>query len=561
MIIKKRTCILILSLLLVVAISSTLNVLSFSNEGALQGSFTTDNVPPPAFINISVQDSATTWDNTSLDTHDITPNIMWINLTDDNSDILSSHVCIANATIYIAEFITNNVSTNCSFATKVASGTFTISDVTGLKFTSTNTTYYITIRPDDGAVNGTELNGTLNFLDSRPYVSNLNITETHSQNPIVQWSVEDNDTGGVDQWPADTLTHYLWIGNNSNTSAYYTNLTANNDTQWIATLPWGEVGEDWANRTINITIGADDGWFNSSSNYTTSFRLYDYLPHINSVQMVDVDNFAQPCQDGSFCALTPVEHDNTTVAVRLNVTDTDNDCLASNHDAWIMLCLNTTGFQNCDEVNGYNYSWKIDSIETGSFSDCIFTFSANKTAADKTPEFFRTPGNYLLHLNVTSQAGERTNRENANATWQFGTLKAIDYSWNVTLGDGTPTLDQWNDGTNLYTATNWGNDVMALRWNASDPTNGVTTWTLNGTDFAIDDDNQVSTDATNLQMVYLNATDKNFTHINGLERCVAWDCNDADTNETLATYYHIYPPLGLSAGTYNTSITLTLLTK
>ena len=561
MAIKNRVYLIILSFLFIIIISNTNNVLSLEATG----NFSIGNIPPPAFTNFSIQDGASSWDNTSLDTHDIIPNILWINGTDNNDDAISTHICIANTTTFIGQFIAGN-SDNCIYSTTVAAGTYTLNDIPNLKFNSTNTTYYITLIPDDGADNGTELNETIYFLDSLPVASNFNITQSHSQTPIVSWSVVDADDGSQDKWPADSLTHYILIGNNSNVTAYFTSMSADNTSTTISSaIPWGEPGADWANRTINVTIGVDDGYLNYSTynytNYTTSFTLYDYLPHITAVRITHHgDNYAQSCQSGGgFCALTPEEHNNVTLAVKLNVTDTDNDCSGSNHEAWIMFCLNSSGYPNCDE-SGYNYSWEINSVASGATNECIFTFSTNKTASDGTMEFFRPPGMYKLHLNVTSQAGERTNRSNSNASWEYGTTLAVNYSTALILGGGNPTLDQWNDGTNRYTMTNWANALLVLEWNASDPTSGLDNWALNGTDFAIDDDNSFSS-SVNLTRVFLNGTTKYFNHSTGLERCLAWGCNDLSTNETLDTYYHIYPPLGLQAGTYNTTITITLSSK
>ena len=58
--------------------------------------------------------------------------------------------------------------------------------------------------------------------------------------------------------------------------------------------------------------------------------------------------------------------------------------------------------------------------------------------------------------------------------------------------------------------------------------------------------------------VYINGTDITFEPGTGLEVCSSTACNDASLNETLATYYHIAPPLGLEAGTYNSTITVTV---
>ena len=57
----------------------------------------------------------------------------------------------------------------------------------------------------------------------------------------------------------------------------------------------------------------------------------------------------------------------------------------------------------------------------------------------------------------------------------------------------------------------------------------------------------------------MNATAKTFESSSGLLRCDSDSCDNE--NSTLSTYYHIAPPLGLKAGTYNTTISITLSQK
>ncbi len=562
--------IIILSSLFITLISNTDTISAFENESGILGHFEVGNEAPPAPLELSIQDNETHWDNTTgnIDTHDIKPSIRWINGTDPNGDAITTHICIATSEAIIGEFIAKD-STDCAYTTiAIISSVSNITD-SDINFSSINTTYYITLIPDDGELNGTELNATIYFLNSLPVASNFGTTTTHNQSPVVNWSVTDADDDSEDHWPADIeFYHYIWLGNDTNYTAYYTNMSAENDSTLItSTLPWGVPGADWANRTINVTIMANDTYLNSTE-YNITFVLYDYLPHINDVQMVDIDSYGGACAVAGHCLLNPIEHNNTNVSVRLNVTDTDGDCSDSNHEAWIMLCLNTTPTTDCDESSYNNYSWEIDSVNTVGTSDCIFTFTTNKTEADSTPEFFRVPGTYKLHINVTSQAGERnkSNQSGSNATWQYATLKAVNYSSSVLLGGGSPTLDEWNSGTHLYPLTNWGNDILVMQWNASDPTHEDGTgpgknWTLNNTDFAIDDDANHNTDTEDIPWNYVNATLSHFNHTTGLERCIVQSCDDENTNQTLDTYYHIHPLFGLIPGTYNTTITLELSSK
>ena len=101
--------------------------------------------------------------------------------------------------------------------------------------------------------------------------------------------------------------------------------------------------------------------------------------------------------------------------------------------------------------------------------------------------------------------------------------------------------------------TNFGNVVLNISWNASDMISQDDSWELNNTDFAVDDDTFVSEDTADISLSYLNASQNTFEPASGLLICTSDSCSD--TNSTLNTYYHIYPPTGLLAGTYNTSRT------
>jgi hypothetical protein len=510
------------------------------------------NSPPDQPANFMMQDGAASWDSAALDTHDVTPNINW-SVSDNDNDPVTTYVCIATTS-------GNRDSNNCD-ANYTTTATDSADNITGLDYSGTNRTYYVRLTPNDGTDNGTALDTQFYLLNSIPNTpSGLAPASTHNQTPSLSWTATDDDDGSVDHWPADTLTHHIRAGTSYGDGTYENNDDANNAGEAVdSPIPWGTPGAEWANNTAYIRIWSTDGnTGGQSANYDNLLVLYDYLPDITNVEMTDAGSAYSSCTSAS-CALNPVEHSNASVAVKITATDADNDCDAgSNSEAWIHLCR-VTGAAACDENNNNHYYWQVDNIER-SGSTCTYTFSANKTASDSTPEFFRLPSTgYKLHVNITSQAGERTSDAERDANWTYGTLKAVDYPSTVTLGDGSPVLNQWNDGNVLATMTNWGNDVLNLEWNASDPTSGSDTWVLDGTDFQIDDDSSHDNEASGyLPPVYLNATSKAFEPGTGLEVCNSAGCNDPSLNETLNTYYHIHPPLGLIAGTYNSTITITV---
>ena len=109
---------------------------------------------------------------------------------------------------------------------------------------------------------------------------------------------------------------------------------------------------------------------------------------------------------------------------------------------------------------------------------------------------------------------------------------------------------------------NYGNVVMNLTWNVSNPKKlgGTATWTINN-DFQIDDDKVYSGSSADTLMKFANlsSTRKSFFPATGLQRCTNSNCNigaypEFIRNETLATYFHIRPPEGLQSGTYSTTV-------
>lgn len=532
------------------------------------GRFQTANVAPPTPTAFQIQDGAANWDGIDNNTHDITPNIRWDQGVDVNGNSITTHVCIAGNLASRGNFYAGD-SSGCVFDTQVVGdGSLTITNIAGLIFlnpkTDPITYYYIALIPDDGTENGTGLNVTLQFIDDLPVVSAFLIdaaavVDTHNQAPTLSWTVTDPDTsGGVDDWPADTLQHRIWVNDDSTLQLYYENLALASSSATVSpAIPWGPAGAEWANRTINVTMLANDGHFDGY-NVSVTYTLYDFLPYVDEVKIVDSLPYGGACETAGNCLLTPVTHSRPDLFVELTAIDTDDDCSAANHDATIMLCLNSTADPVCDETN-YDYGWVLDSVADIGSSQCRFTFTAPKT---DTIEFYQLPGTYKFHLNLTSQAGERTPPSvDSDATWEYGTLPSVEYASLVELGGGSVTLGQWNPGTELNRMNNSGNAILTLQWNASNPTHitiPANVWTLVDGDFVIDDDLSYDgvPDGSITEVALINTPQRTFQPAGGLQICTNWDC-DTGSDETLNTYYHINPP-ALPQGEYNTIITLTI---
>lgn len=517
---------------------------SYAGDPVNSSPVTIQNNPPEQPTSFEIQDGSSNWDSSSYDTHDVTPNMRWTT-SDNDLDSVTTYVCVSSTS-------GNRDSNNCDVYYS-STGSDSVSGVAGLDYSGTNVTYYLRLTPNDGTDNGTALNIDFNLLNSLPNLpSGLNPTDTHDQTPELSWTATDDDDGSVDHWPADSLTYHIRVGTGYGDGSYENNDAANKAGESVdSPIPWGTPGTVYANTTAYVSIWTTDGNTDGiSPYYNTTLNLYDYLPDITDVSLTDSGSVYSSCT-GSTCALNPIEHSNAEVAVKVTITDTDDDCDTTS-SAHIYLCRHT---DSCSEATS-DYGWELDSVSrTG--STCTYEFTSNKTDG---PEFFRLPNsNYKLFVNVSGPAGKRTSDTEDSASWTFGTLKAINYPSTVTLGDGSIDLNTWNPGTSLATMTNWGNDNLNLAWRITDPTSGSDTWNITGDDFQIDDDSSQSEESSGfISPVYLYTNDSTFEPATGLEVCSDANCNDASLNETLATYYHIKPPLGLAAGTYNTTVTITV---
>ncbi|MBD3248820.1 hypothetical protein GF336_02130 [Candidatus Woesearchaeota archaeon] len=511
---------------------------------AVNSSSVTITNSAPSISGFEVQDGASSWDSAGTpDTHDSTPNLRWATFDNDGDDV-TTHICIATSS-------GKRDSNNCD-AYSSTSSSDDVSAVSGIFHSGTSRTYYLRLTPDDGSENGTPLDTSFNLINSIPSTpSSLSPLSTHNPTPTLSWTATDADDGTDDHWPADSLTYHIRVGTSYGDGTYESNDNADKAGETVdSAIPWGTPSGDYANNTVYASIWTTDGNTGGTSDYyNTTLTLYDSLPDITDISMTDNGGAYSSCTSSS-CALTPIEHSNAAVAVKVTAEDADNDCDTSS-TAYIYLCLDTG---SCFPSTA-DYSWELDSIER-SGSECTYTFSANKTDG---PEFFQSPNSdYKIYANVSSQAGQRLADPEIGSSWEFGTVKAVDYPSIITLGDGSPSLGQWNDGTSLATMTNWGNDNLNIQWNISDPTSGTDTWTLNGTDMQIDDDNSYSSESGTIAPVYLDSTQRTFEPASGLQVCSSSSCDNPALDETLDTYYHIAPPFGLQAGTYNATITITI---
>ncbi|MBI4149237.1 hypothetical protein HY491_02215 [Candidatus Woesearchaeota archaeon] len=430
-----------------------------------------------------------------------------------------------------------------------------------------NRTYFVLLNATDqlaGVTNSTTKYSFMltDYIPTRP--NNFNVTSVHNQSFHVSW----NSSLELD---GDSILYHIVVGiteNGSEIFGEFRQASNKSDNIFNLTLNYSTDGlqQGWANETYYVTL-----WANNTAsgidrgNYTTSFLLYDNLPDITDVYMSDNNNLAiyTNCSKSASCVFTPTSGTNITLAVNITTLDTDADCDVKDYGKLTLyLCLNSTAKPNCGEITNTNFTIPVDTVSRkGSSTSCQWIFTTNLT--NVTPQFFVANSSYLYHINATSQSMRRSllPDNESNGTWQYNALKATNFPASITVGDGTIALEEWNPGTTNYTMTNYGNQIVFLRWNSTDFTRSLAAknWTLQGWDFLLDDDTNATGENNETQSIpplnITNTTAGYFNHSTGLVVCAVKECDSIYLNETMNTNWHIYPVAGLGAGTYSATIT------
>ncbi len=676
----KRVLISTTLLLLLISISFIiLNKNNLVNAAVTNGTFTTTNEAPLTPYNVSIQQftvgqpagNPKDFDYFDFnddgkganitDTHMVynstpAPALNWTPGIDPNSDPVKTLLCIStlktlrDSVTSASEQWNNNlcdVVNNFTNATAVTPPfNFTLNNT---KFyynlTGENITYYVRMASVEGI--GSPPLHSVSFYDANITVINsrpstpaaqagaVPAVATHSNRPLLNWTPDplllDPDNGTwPDHFPMDNVTYIVNITEDkspatglSPTTFLYNN-TIRHISEFVGSWPTGLTYNTTeapgipgiVRKTYLSNIEAWDQLIPSYQNYTTKFDLFDNLPNVTNISMIDTGGIVENFQCPGFCSLTPVSKSNvTTMQINVTTDDLDGDCttpsdvnvLGGNFSVNAHLCVWSGGL-TCNEIYN-NFTFKPDRVFKNTTTQCSFSFSALvgpspnigavKVAFPGTIPFFIPPAGgiyppqYILYVNVTSQSGVKRALlfpgDKANTTWIYKDLEAFTYlnrSYDpaliVALGGGAVTLGSYNPGTDEYNFTNVGNIVTDFRWNASNAecVTGTCTgsvWNIgpNGANplpqrFLIDDESQIEflTGAPDVGIPFSNLTNNPillpplidstvvfFNYTTGLQRCIDVNCNAPFVNEVMPTHLHINPPIGLLPGTYRSIIT------
>ncbi|HLC73560.1 MAG TPA: hypothetical protein VJH20_02905 [Candidatus Nanoarchaeia archaeon] len=432
--------------------------------------------------------------------------------------------------------------------------------------------------------------------------------EAHLKRPWIEFMPDYNaldlDNGtSADHWPGDNVTFLVTVQNISGTRIYLNSTTQLDNSshidssRWLIDLDYGILaGIDIVNATYNFTIVANDTANLNSSRYNGQFNLTDFIPDVQSVSMGDNISLISNCLL-SGCTLIPIRHSNVT---SLNVTviarDKDADCVnpgPTDFRAYFHLCYNVPG-GNCNELRlQHNFSYNLDKVSFIAPDLCKFNFTAypgpNMIGPEGgTPSFFELGTNttniYRFYVNVTSQSNVKIplgNDLEASGIWNYASLLDSGYinpspnppqgpffeTTNVTVGGSSIIPGSFSSGTKLYILYNFGNVIFDSAWNTTRfvraggavGCTGPAVWTpsIDMTEPLLIDDDDSATDPEtlgNLTAVIVpgeTVVTNYYNFTTGIHRCDAYNCDNPNLNETIATYWHIKPVIGLCPGEYS----------
>src|SRR3990167_843774 len=413
-----------------------------------------------------------------------------------------------------------------------------------------------------------------------------------------------NDSSGLVSGFYDfNITFLVTVQNISGTRIYLNSTTQLDNSshidssRWLIDLDYGILaGIDIVNATYNFTIVANDTANLNSSRYNGQFNLTDFIPDVQSVSMGDNISLISNCLL-SGCTLIPIRHSNVT---SLNVTviarDKDADCVnpgPTDFRAYFHLCYNVPG-GNCNELRlQHNFSYNLDKVSFIAPDLCKFNFNVYPGPGmigpeGGTPSFFELGTNstnvYRFYVNVTSQSNVKIplgNDLEASGTWNYASLLDSGYinpspnppqgpffeTTNVTVGGSSIIPGSFSSGSKLYILYNFGNVIFDSAWNTTRfvraggavGCTGPAVWTpsIDMTEPLLIDDDDSATDPEtlgNLTAVIVpgeTVVTNYYNFTTGIHRCDAYNCDNPNLNETIATYWHIKPVIGLCPGEYS----------
>jgi len=569
----KKTLVLIIFVCLVISLSY------FVISDQATGEFTVGN-EAPSLSNFEVQDGASSWDSTDFNTHDATPTFRW-DVDDANPDLLTASICLGTS-VGVCDLADESAGTYNPGDTATYTSSLLTIEQTDCTAELCSKTFYLTINVTDGSLMVSQdftfdLINTVPTMPSDLLVDASAVLETHNPLPTLTWTATDSDDGTTDKWPEDTLTYHIQVGAATQGDEDYLAdpSTSSASADVSSSIPWGTPGTTQAITTTYVRVWSTDDLGINSDYYDTTLDLIDNLPQFTNVFLSDapisptascIDFLPQPC------FISPLSGDYTSVNIKLTIDDADEDCSDLTHTNKLVLCLvNASQPDLCDLTNNADYIYDL-TFEGSIDSSCDFSIAIPESDS-RGIEFFNSPDIYKMYISSESQAGKSTTPW--NQAWELSSLFAIDYTDSVFLGDRVADggdgiqLGVWNPGLSSAIMTNFGNKDLNLEWEATDPSTDASTcsshtatcWDLTTANtFQIDDDNiQGESTETNLnaENVPESPTRIQFNPTSGLQICDVITCSSG-IGETINTYFHIQPPVGLSPGNYQTDLTITI---
>jgi len=280
-----------------------------------------------------------------------------------------------------------------------------------------------------------------------------------------------------------------------------------------------------------------------------------YLEHFYTTQ-----DFALCTSTYTDCWTEPNESTHRYPTVKVMIRDGNADCDSANFHVYVTVCkrdrVGACSATNYDRTVELSYA----NEQSPDKAYCNYSYKGSLLSFD----YYEAPGDWGIYANATDGTTGWNSNEPYSQRFRYFELVGFRYPGSgFDVGMGTLSLGAWNNGTGDTgtdpTAWNTGNVEQDVMWNASDfqRQGGGGTLQITGSNYAIDDDKDGTSDAANLEEVYIDndrLIQVEFPKTN-LKICDNFDCT-SPSDAKFNIYWHIYIPAGLTSGTYSNDISV-----
>jgi hypothetical protein len=290
------------------------------------------------------------------------------------------------------------------------------------------------------------------------------------------------------------------------------------------------------------------------------FQILPQPPTVNAIYLehpiMGLTNCTNTYTD---CSTDPLENSTRYPNITVMIRDTSGNCDIGH--VYVTVCKPGMGL--CNATN-YDRTAELSFLVRSS-DHAYCNYSTNAIGFD----YYEIPGDWGVYANTTVGSMWNSNEPYAVRFWYRPWAGFVYPASGSPVNMGTLSVDDWNNGTGdtpptVPEAKNTGNVQVNATWNASNFNSGSDVFVIDGTNYAVDDDKDGTSDAGNFPEVYINPDPTKaiifpYDPFVGeyLDVCSNFNCDGlGDQDARLNIYWHIKIPIGQPAGTYSNDISI-----